>query len=622
MLEQIRKFRVTALTVQGFKGHKDPVTYQFGDLNEITGHMGVGKSSIADAIAFAITGVTFLGSSKLDSLYHNGQRDLLVDMSFDGDDEKAHRLVRRRVNDNMDIFLDERKVTQRDLSVLFGEKDLFLAIFNPLYFIEVLGSKGRDLLERYLPEIPREKILEGLSEDNRSLLAKQNFLSPEAYAKQLRAEQADHEHDLVYIQGQIDLLSKQAQEQTAALREKEEALKQASAQIEVLEHQKTLGFDGADLKDKLADLYARHEELCRETPDIPDTGAIDRELESVSASLERRKAEVYQSKYADALAGYRAELEKLRKEVLRQKHIYAGLKPGIQCPVCRQTVTDATLPALRKEFQNSVHELCQQGKSQAEQLNELQELDAKAKETFEQFKQEDIAAGEAKAAELRQRRTQIVASARAANEQRTQQAADLRGEIQNLELDLECGRLTSDDNETLMQLKESVQALTAEIAVLRDQVTDLPGKVKAQEQLLANTKAQIIENRDMLTAVSRYISRRAELVFEAVKMNRVSISLYDVAKSTGEVRDVFKFNYEDRPYICLSHSEKIRAGLEVSELIKRIAGVNFPVFIDDTESVPVIDNVRPSGQIFLAKVVKGTKLNVRISSLNSAPKAA
>ena len=90
----------------------------------------------------------------------------------------------------------------------------------------------------------------------------------------------------------------------------------------------------------------------------------------------------------------------------------------------------------------------------------------------------------------------------------------MRGEIQNLELDLECGRLTSDDNETLMQLKESVQALTAEIAVLRDQVTDLPGKVKAQEQLLANTKAQIIENRDMLTAVSRYISRRAELVLK------------------------------------------------------------------------------------------------------------
>ena len=34
------------------------------------------------------------------------------------------------------------------------ERDLFLSMFNPRYFIDVLGSKGRDLLERYLPEVP------------------------------------------------------------------------------------------------------------------------------------------------------------------------------------------------------------------------------------------------------------------------------------------------------------------------------------------------------------------------------------------------------------------------------------------------------------------------------------
>ena len=33
---------------------------------------------------------------------------------------------------------------------MFGERDLFLSIFNPRYFIDVLGTKGRDLLERYL----------------------------------------------------------------------------------------------------------------------------------------------------------------------------------------------------------------------------------------------------------------------------------------------------------------------------------------------------------------------------------------------------------------------------------------------------------------------------------------
>ena len=64
-------------------------------------------------------------------------------------------------------------------------------------------------------------------------------------------------------------------------------------------------------------------------------------------------------------------------------------------------------------------------------------------------------------------------------------------------------------------------------------------------------------------------------------------------------------------------SEKIKAGLEVSELLKKIAGINYPVFIDNGESVPVIDNVRPSGQTFISQVVKNEQLRVEI--LGAAP---
>ena len=69
-------------------------------------------------------------------------------------------------------------------------------------------------------------------------------------------------------------------------------------------------------------------------------------------------------------------------------------------------------------------------------------------------------------------------------------------------------------------------------------------------------------------------------------------------------------NYEDRPYICLSLSEKIKTGLEVSELLKKLTGINYPVFIDNGESVPVIDNVKPSGQVFAAQVVNNEQLRV------------
>ena len=50
MIQPIKQFRVTRLTISGFKGYADQKTFQFGGMNVISGHMGVGKSSIADAI--------------------------------------------------------------------------------------------------------------------------------------------------------------------------------------------------------------------------------------------------------------------------------------------------------------------------------------------------------------------------------------------------------------------------------------------------------------------------------------------------------------------------------------------------------------------------------------------
>ena len=126
----------------------------------------------------------------------------------------------------------------------------------------------------------------------------------------------------------------------------------------------------------------------------------------------------------------------------------------------------------------------------------------------------------------------------------------------------------------------------------------------------------------MLSALAAYIAKRVEISLSRLQMNRVAISLYEVAKTTGEIRDVFKFTYEDRPYVCLSGSERIRAGLEVAELVKGLVGVDFPVFIDDAERVPVIDNVRPTGQIFIAKVAKGVKLTVQTASATPPAQAA
>ena len=77
------------------------------------------------------------------------------------------------------------------------------------------------------------------------------------------------------------------------------------------------------------------------------------------------------------------------------------------------------------------------------------------------------------------------------------------------------------------------------------------------------------------------------------------------------MKDVFRFTYNGRRYDRLSLSEKIRAGMEVSELMKRLTGRNYPQFVDNMESLDDLANVRPTGQVIMAKCVRQADLSVQ-----------
>ncbi|MDB7918532.1 hypothetical protein [Flavonifractor plautii] len=554
--------------------------------------------------------------------YHQDTRDLLVELEFEDESGKLRTLARHRKDDKMDITLDGVRIGQGDLTTMFGERDLFLSMFNPQYFINVLGSKGRNLLERYLPEVPKAEVLAQLSDQTRALLEKQEFLSAEAYSKQLREQVTDIEKDMVYIQGQIDLHASQQKEQAQELMEAQVRHTQLQERIGELERKRTTGFDGNSMIDRLADLYARYEELQRENPVIADTANLDLQIHAAAEKLARRKADAYQSKYAAALAQAQERIHRLSMEFKRTKHIHDGLTAGGQCPMCRQTITEQTLPQVKGEFAASLRRIQAEGCQLTAQCKEVQELDAKARTVFEQFREDDIAAGEAELEELSGQRKQALEQAEERRNFHQQELERLHSEIQSTELDRECGMLSQEEIEELNRARTEFAGLNAKIEVLSKLVQASPEAAGKQEQDIKQMQASIQQKKELLSALAFYISKRVEINFSKLRMNRVSITLYDVVKSTGEVKDVFRFTYEGRDYICLSHSERIRAGLEVAELIKRLLGVEYPTFIDDVESVPVIDNVRPTGQVFIAKVIKGTALQVQVADNTGVPKAA
>ena len=60
----------------------------------------------------------------------------------------------------------------------------------------------------------------------------------------------------------------------------------------------------------------------------------------------------------------------------------------------------------------------------------------------------------------------------------------------------------------------------------------------------------------------------------------------------------------------MSLSEKVRAGLEIAALLRRLAGLELPVYIDNTESIVILDRQLLPAQTILSKVVKGAALSV------------
>lgn len=589
-MEKIKSFQITGMTIAGFKSYGEPTNLVFGNPTVITGGNGRGKTSIADAIAFAVTGLPFFGERGIDRLHNEAQPDVSITMNFVDEAGTAHVLTRTRHKSTMSILYDGYTIRQMDLTELFGEKDVFLSIFNPLYFIEELGEDGKNLLERHLPLISHEAVLAQLSDATRAALENEPLLSPDTYLKKKRADIRELEETIIYFQGQKDLSETQGEnreQSIAALTARHTAL---AKEVEELEAKRFDGLDTKAMEQQLVELSARYHEAAQ------DDSPLDAEILALERKLAARKAEQYQSPYTQAIAEANARLAELAARFNQDKQAFHACIPGEPCPTCRRLITAETLVEVRSALETSSKATIAAGQEQRAQLNELNENDAKARAVFDQFQADDVAELEGQLAGLKAKKSE------------DSPANDLRAQIQQLTADLEYGNLSEVEYARLKECREELRECAADLkaaqAAADQKPEDFDGKIKAAQDKITALKKLIAD-------VAIYVSERAKLTFSVLKMNRVEISLYDVVKTTGERKDVFKFTYGGRRYDRLSLSEKIRAGMEVSELMKRLTGRNYPVFVDNMESVDDLNNVRPTGQVIMAKCVGGTPLAVR-----------
>lgn len=141
----------------------------------------------------------------------------------------------------------------------------------------------------------------------------------------------------------------------------------------------------------------------------------------------------------------------------------------------------------------------------------------------------------------------------------------------------------------------------------RKSLQDQLEKAKAEEDTALKSRNDSIF---VLDAIKAYDAKAAEIQASKVQdlFTTLSLRLFKVNKTDGEIKPDFEIEKDDKPYRKLSRSEKVHAGLELQEVLSKLSDIVAPCAVDDCESVFRIK--KTSGQLILVKAVEDEPLKI------------
>lgn len=589
-MEQITAMKITGLTLNNFRNHTETTHFDFGDISYITGHNGTGKTTMAHAVCFTLYGVSYYGEQKIERLMNDKADNVQVQLHFIDQNGAVHTLTRSRKNEKYSVMMDGYTVNQSRIEQMFGDKNTFIAIFNPTYLIENMGNDGRELILRHLKPVSQKEVLEAIPNCQTDLEGiNLETQSPEDVLKDTRTAIRKAEQQLDVLQGHIESIGESQKTADTRLDELYSEKLTTEEQIKAL---KAKQFEGINTEDFAIQRDMLTRKLSSNTVEDPAVAAAKEKLAEV-------KACVYSSKFTGAIAETTAEYNSLSKQYNELKERITALKVGDVCPTCKMQVTESNFEETRNHLIAECNRIGELGRSVVERGKEIAELDKKAQAQFEQWKADDIAKYSAELRELQNGTEQI-------------NVAEIRAKLNTLAELEKYGNLSEEEYSELSTLEATLIGINAQIEAVEQSAS----KEKLKRALVEKDvfAEQITKYKNIVSALTEYIFKRAELATAELNMPNVKIRLFEIIRGTGEVKPAFKFDYKGREYTALSLSEKTLAGIEISALIRRITGKDYPICIDNTESIAAFNDVDMPSQVMLIRVVKGQPLTVKFQN--------
>lgn len=309
--------KITYLKTIGFRKFENEFETDLFDVTSITGGNAKGKTNILYAVIWGFLGCNLTGDDKV-YIGNKNTDNCYVEIHFIDNLGVTHtlkRLKNKYNNKKNFLLLDEKQISQDELTSYYSDKKLFLSIVNSNYFISRSPADQKALLDKYLPEIDIKEIYNKLDKEEKSILegCTKNVTK---YIQELNDDKKMYEDKIKNLQGKIAYAEN-------FIGEKLDTLKTFDKQEELSLAQQELSFLKTDQKAE-----ARNKQL--------------KIVENLNSQINL----------------YQNQIETLTTNMINGKKTYLSIKnePISYCPMCKQQLSDKgrlnTIQNMKTDLEN------------------------------------------------------------------------------------------------------------------------------------------------------------------------------------------------------------------------------------------------------------------------------
>ena len=571
----MKELRLSRLLLENFKGI-DRLEVRLDGCNAtISGQNGTGKTTVADAYTWLLTGKMADGrTAEIGYFDSTGRLDTAANHVVEAEFTDGTSF-RRETNGTTKFYANGIPVKKKDYdsAVEAATRSAVPCLIMPQNFCAMNWADRRRILMS----------LAAITDDE--IIASTPELEP--LKLMLRFSTADE-------------LTKRAKDKKKKLNVE---LTSIPARISELSRTERPAKDAADIQ---AEIDALQKQLEEKTAEVRNLQAIGKKtLEPLNEiNRLRQEAGAYDRAAAEAdkeIVRIEGELANLRKEIkdlhekledLRAEWVNVNDAAGGKCPTCGAKIGGERLP----EFH--------------ERLDQIKAKGAKAKATIQKY-EEAIPRGEEKLQTCKRAKLTAEREAMA----RRDKAAELQAKF---EADTASDIADANLNKAIEERDKIQSAINGRENALVE--IERYGKIAARiEELRRQEKeigGQIAELERQIYLAELFTSKKIELTEDAInsKFAVVRWKMFKELKSTDGLEECCEPMINGVPYGGnLSKGERLKAALDILGTLQKFYGVELPVFIDDAESYTNNSRMNLPNQVIYLRAAEGVlKLKIDV----------